>query len=189
MSLIKLALLLFFLSVSSPITAASNAQDAELMLNRLLHTDNEKYNIKNEKGQFLYNSLLEHKDWERLYIKYSKLNIKNKKYSETEIKNLLFIGFIAKINLDAAISESLSSDLVPIFNKNKILILNILSDLKFLVPSTCYYLNNYFGFEGRNIEKKSPFIKKNKQTIMKYLGKTDGKKCISYLHQNKYSNN
>ncbi len=163
MRLIKLSLFLLFLTACSSITAASNAQDAELMLNRLLHIDNKKYNIKNENGKFPYNSLLEYKDWERLYIKYFKLNIKNKIYTENEIKSLLFIGFIAKINSDAAISESLSSDLVPIFNNNKILILNVLSDLKFLIPSTCYYLNNYFGFEGKNIEKRTPFIKKNKK--------------------------
>ncbi len=181
MRLIKLLLFLLFLSVSSSITAASNAQDAELMLNRILHIDNEKYNIKNENGKFFYNSLLEYKDWERLYIKYSKLNIKNKIYTENGIKKLLFIGFIAKINSDAAISESLSSDLVPIFNKNRNKILNVLSDLKFLIPSTCYYLNNYFGFEGKNIEKRTLFIKKNKENIIKYLGDTNGEKCISYL--------
>ena len=179
MRLIKLSLFILFLTVSTSIIAASNTQDAELMLNRLLHIDNEKYNMRNERGQLFYNSLLEYKDWERLYIKYSKLNIKSKIYTENEIKKLLFIGFIAKINSDAAISESLSSDLVPIFNNNnKILILNVLSDLKFLIPSTCYYLNNYFGFEGKNIEKRTPFIKKN---IMKYLGDTNGEECISYF--------
>ncbi len=181
MRLIKLSLFILFLTVSTSIIAGSNTQDAELMLNRLLHIDNEKYNIKNEKGQFFYNSLLEYKDWERLYIKYSKLNIKSKIYTENEIKKLLFIGFIAKINSDAAISESLSSDLLPIFNHNKILILNVLSDLKFLIPSTCYYLNNYFGFEGKNIEKRTPFIKNNKKNIMKYLGDTNGEECISYF--------
>ncbi len=181
MRLIKLSLFLLCLSISSSITAASNAQDAELMLNRLLHIDNEKYNIKNENGQLFYNSLLEYKDWERLYIKYSKLNIKNKIFTENEIKNLLFIGFIARINSDAAISESLSSDLVPIFNKNKILILNVLSDLRFLIPSTCYYLNNYFGFEGKNIGKRTPFVNKNKKNIVKYLGEDNGKKCISFF--------
>jgi hypothetical protein len=178
-----LSLILICLCFSSSTPAVENEHDAKLIINRLLHIDNEKYKTKNEDGKYFYNSLLEHKDWERLYIKFSQLDIEDKKFTETEIKYLLFIGFVAKTNLDAAISESLSSDLVPIFNKNKIVILKVLSDLNFLIPSTCHYLNSYFGFEGKNTDIKMPFIKENKATILKLLGKDEGERCMSYFTQ------
>jgi len=178
MNLIKLLLILLSLNACSAIAAASNEQDAKLILDRLLHIDNEKYNTKNASGQFFYNSLLEYKDWERTYIKYSRMNKTNKKFTEHEIKNLLFIGFVSKVNSDAAISESLSSDLMPIFNDNKTLILNVIAELNFLIPSTCYYLNNYFGFEGKNKENKIPFIKTNKEIIIEHLGKNEGERCL-----------
>jgi len=180
--ILLLLLLCFCFSWSSP--AVANDQDAEIIFNRLLHIDNEKYKIKNENDENFYNSLQEYKDWEKLYIKYSQLNMHNNKLTEADIKYLLFIGFVAKTNSDASISEALSSDLVPIFNTNKTGILNVLSDLNFLIPSTCHYLNNYFGFEGKNGDLKMPFIEENKETILKVLGTNEGERCLACFMSN-----
>lgn len=181
MNTIKYILFFLVVSYSYPATAGTYEQDAELMLGRLLHIDNAKYKQKNKDGVIFYNSLSEYKDWEKLYIKYSKLGKKNKSLTEVEMKNLLFIGFIAKANLDAAVSEFFSSDMVPIYNANKLKMLNTLSDLKFLIPSTCYFMNNYFRYEGRNINLKQRFIDKNKPILIKGLGMTEGKLCLGYL--------
>ena len=168
--------MIFFISI----TACSSEQNDKIIINMLLHIDDDKYNTKDEDGPY-YDSLAEYKDWENAYIKYSKYEKSNKKLTKTEIKYLLFIGFVAKTNLDAAMSDSLSSDLIPLYNSNKELLLSTLADLNFLVPSTCYYLNNYFGFEDRNAEKKAPFIKQNKESIMKSLGETEGNKCMAFF--------
>ena len=170
---------LIFFSLSA--CAGTYEQDSEIMINRLLHIDNEKYMTKTESGEYFYNSLLEYKEWENLYIKYSKYGDKNKIFTKPEIKKLLFIGYISKTNLDAAISESFSSDLVPIYNENTNMVVNVLSQLKFLIPSTCYYLSQYFGFEGKNIDKKQSFIDKNTPILLRELGEEEGKLCLSYL--------
>jgi len=177
----RLSCTLFFLLFGSACASTSSAVDSEVMINRLLHIDSEKFMSKTDSGEPLYNSLMAYKEWELLYIKYSKYDSEDKLLTEDEIKNLLFIGYIARVNSDAAISQSFASDLVPIFSQNKFIILNVMSDLKFLMPSTCYFLGRYFGFEGKHLEKKQEFLVKNSPLLVEVLGKVDGKKCLEYI--------
>lgn len=176
----KLCFILGILVVM-PVFASTYAEDAELILNRILHIDSEKYRSTNENGEYVYNSLREYKDWSKIYIKYSKYEQKNKTLSKKEAKLLLLVGFVAKTNMDAALSESFSSDLVPLYQANRDKILGIMSELKFLIPSTCYYLNNYFGFEGKNVNKKPLFVRKNKSAFIKAMGDKYSNVCLSYF--------
>ncbi len=155
--------------------------DSEVMVNRLLHIDDKKFISKTEGGETFYDSLSEFKEWEVLYIKYSKYGAEEQYWTNDELKKLLFIAFIARTNSDAAISESFSSDLIPVYNQNSDQVLAILSELKFLVPATCYYFNEYFGFEGKNAEEKGEWLKRNKSRFVSNLGNADGKACFAFF--------
>lgn len=175
-----LLLLLYFININ-PIIAHSNEQDAKIILDMLLNIKNEKYNKITNKGKAIYDYLLEYKTWNRVYVKYAKPFEKNKRLTEQEMKYLLFIGFVARTNLDASTSESLATEMISIYNANKTLLLKSLANRNFLIPSTCYYMNRYFGFEDKNEEKKIPFIKQNKELIIMSLGKAKGDQCMSYF--------
>ncbi len=177
---LKLLLLLCLISIN-PIIAHSSEQDAKIMLDMLLSIKNDKYNTTTNEGKAIYDSLLEYKTWSRVYIKYAKPFKKNKRLTKQEMKYLLFIGFVARAILDASTSESLATDIIPIYNQNKALLLKSLASRNFLIPSTCYYMNRYFGFEDKNEEKKIPFIKQNKELIIMSLGKVKGDQCMSYF--------
>ncbi|MCF6337709.1 MAG: hypothetical protein L3J84_07115 [Gammaproteobacteria bacterium] len=155
--------------------------DSEAMVNRLLHIDNKKFISKTESGETFYNSLSEFKEWESLYIKYSKYGAEEQHLTNDELKKLLFIAFIARANSDAAISESFASDLVPIYDQNSGQVLTVLSELKFLVPATCYYFNKYFGFEGKNAEQKGEWLKRNESRLVSNLGQADGEICLAFF--------
>ncbi|MCF6338932.1 MAG: hypothetical protein L3J84_13470 [Gammaproteobacteria bacterium] len=185
----KLSFTLFLLLFESACASTSIAGDSDVMINRLLHIDSEKFMSKTDSGESFYNSLMEYKEWESLYIKYSKYDSKDKHLTKDEIKKLLFIGYITKVNSDAAISQSFSSDLVPIFSQNKSIMLNVMSDLTFLMPSTCHFLGRYFGFEGKNLEKKQAFLDRNSPLLVKVLGVTDGKVCLEYIRQEEAQTN
>jgi len=161
MNIKKLLLLLCLIGIN-PIIAHSSEQDAKIILDMLLNIKNEKYNTTTNEGKAIYDYLLEYKTWSRVYVKYAKPFEKDKRLTEQEMKYLLFIGFVARINLDASTSESLATEIIPIYNQNRALILKSLASRNFLIPSTCYYMNRYFGFEGKNEEKKVPFMKQNK---------------------------
>ncbi|VAX02838.1 hypothetical protein MNBD_GAMMA19-392 [hydrothermal vent metagenome] len=91
-------------------------------------------------------------------------------------------GFRYRLNVtNTAISGSLASDLIPIYNHNSKQVLIVLSELKFLVPATCYYFNKYFGFEGKNTEKKGEWLKTNKPRFLSNLGKVDGEVCLKFF--------
>ncbi len=180
LNLKKSGLAIFVVLYLSACSGSGIQPDSELMVNRLLHIDNKKFISKTESGETFYNSLLEFKEWEALYIKYSKYD-EEPHLTNDELKKLLFIGFIARTNSDAAISGSLASDLIPIYNHNSKQVLTVLSELKFLVPATCYYFNKYFGFEGKNTEKKGEWLKTNKPRLLSNLGKVDGEVCLKFF--------
>ncbi len=180
-SFIKLSFVFFILIFESACASGPPSVDSDVMINRLLHIDNEKFMSKTDDGEAFYNSLMEYKEWELLYIKYSKYDSDDKNLTEVELKNLLFIGYISWINSDAATSQSFSSDLVPIFNQNKSTVLNVISELKFLIPSTCYFLGNYFGFEGKNLEKKASFLEQNSSLLTRALGEANGETCLKHI--------
>lgn len=176
----RLSIILFLFLFGSACTSTVTV-DSEVMVNRLLHIDNEKFMSMTDDGEPFYDSLMEYKEWESLYIKYSKYDSEDKNLTETEVKKLLFIGYISRENSDAAISQSFSSDLVPIFNQNKTTILSVISNIKFLMPSTCHFLSNYFGFEGKNLEKKQAFLEENRHLLIKELGELNGSICLEYF--------
>lgn len=178
---IRLSFILFFFALGSACAINPTAIDSDVMINRILHIDSEKFVSKTTDGEVFYDSLKEYKEWESLYIKYSKYDSEDKKLTEVELKKLLFIAYISKLNADAAISQSFSSDLVPIFNQNKSTVLKVISELKFLMPSTCHFLGNYFGFEDKNLEKKQDFLEVNGDLLIKALGESDGEICLKLI--------
>ncbi len=178
---IRLSFVFFILVFVSACASSPSTVDSDVMINRLLHIDNETFISKTSDGEPFYNSLMEYKEWELLYIKHSKYDSGDRNLTEVELKKLLFIGYISWINSDAAISQSFSSDLVPIFHQNKSTVLNVISELKFLMPSTCYFLGNYFGFEGKNQENKASFLEQNGPLLIKALGEANGTTCLKHI--------
>ena len=179
----QITMMMLMLALSIQVQANESKDDAALMLNRLLHIDSHQYYVKDSDGKHRYDSLSEFKDWEKIYLKYSQSDNRHGTIPEVRLKYLLFVGFIAYSNNDAAISEALSGDLLTVYNANRTRMLKILADLNFLVPSTCYYLNNYFGFEGKNADKKSGFMTKNRPIIKKVLEPKTAKLCLRYFEQ------
>ena len=178
---LRLFTVLFFFATQSACEVSSTVDDSDVMINRLLHIDNEKFISKTSEGEPFYNSLMEYKEWESLYIKYSKYGSSDKNLTEVEVKKLLFIAYIARLNSDAAISQSFSSDLVPIFNQNRPTVLKVISELKFLMPSACYFLGKYFGFEDKNLDKKEDFLQRNSPVLIKALGENEGEACLKSI--------
>ncbi|MGD8592668.1 MAG: hypothetical protein PVF82_07535 [Gammaproteobacteria bacterium] len=52
-----------------------------------------------------------------------------------------------------------------------------------LIPSTCHYLNRYFGFEEKNLEKKPAFLQKHVPIIKATLHETKAQSCLGYFEQ------
>lgn len=180
------ALFIFVITLFSTNVLSSTAQDSQLLVNMLLQIDSEKYITQNINGDLAYNDLAEYQDWERLYINSSNYNNANKSLSKPQLKRLLFLAFIAKTNNDASLSESLSSDLLPIYQANKTQFLQILNELDFLIPASCYYLGNYFGFEDKHKTELPVFIAQNKTQFQTQLGFKQAGMCLKFIDENKY---
>lgn len=148
--------------------------DAYLLIDRLLTLSEKSSNQKVE----LERSLERYKKWEELYTKFSN----NEEMAKNKMKIYLFMTFIAHEKTMIDPQEEIAEGIVPIFTRQPEVMLSILKELPFLIPSTCTSLNDHFDLFGVK-EQKQLFIKKYEGDILKSLGKEQTKICLSKLKQ------
>ncbi len=144
--------------------------DAYVLLDNLLTLSEENYNQKVQ--------LERYKEWEKLYVKFSS----NGEMTKNKMKIYLFMAFIANEKAKIHPQEEIAEGIVPIFTRQPEVMLSILKELPFLIPSTCTSLNDHFDLFGKK-EQKQQFIKKYEGNILKSLGKEQTTICLSKLKQ------
>ncbi|MCF6325261.1 MAG: hypothetical protein L3J89_13235 [Gammaproteobacteria bacterium] len=186
----KSILLIFFILVSacsSTNASEKNKHEEEneysTLLSSLLNINEDKYTYIDAKGKKQPDSLKMFKELERIYIKNITPDFSNNKFSTKRLKIIMFYSFYAHEKKSGAFQEYLASDLMPIYNENRDGFLQILKQLPFLTLSNCNRLNAYFGFEGKNIENKTTFIKQNKTYFKNNLNAKQFETCISSFNE------
>ncbi len=175
-------LLLFFCLFYQPVAYSDvESQDAAEIVNSLLNLPNTRFYTEQKDGTKQYNELKEYKSWGALYDKYAQLSVKPEEFSEERLKVYLLVAMVAKLRTQAATMEAFNSDLMLIYEKHEKSVLTILNELPYLIPSTCYYLNRYFGFEDKNLEKKPAFLEKHVPTIKATLHDKNAQSCLGYF--------
>jgi hypothetical protein len=142
--------------------------DAYLLIDRLLTLSEES---SNHKVQFE-----RYKKWEELYIKFSN----NEDMTKNKMKIYLFMTFIAHEKTMIHPQEEIAEGIVPIFTRQPEMMLSVLKELPFLMPSTCTSLNDHFDLFDRK-EQKQQFLKKYEGVILKSLGKEHTKSCLDRM--------
>jgi len=174
---------IFLLSACSSINASENTDtgegDFDILLSNLLNVNQHRHTYIDEQGNKQANSLGRFKELERVYIKNIEPDLKDDKFSLKRLKTVMFFSFYADKKKSAAFQEYLATDLMPIYTHNQISFMKTLKELPFLIPSNCDRLNAFFGFEGKNDNKKQGFIEKNQNIFTKYLTNEQAKLCIS----------
>ena len=178
MKMLLLALMLLLVSCAPE--PAKEDVDAGLILARLLAVQDARFVTVEKDGAKAYDFLAEQKKWGEQYNWYKG---KVDAGDSIAVKYWLLMGFIADIHNDAVLAEAFSSDLVPVYEKKPEQVLGVLRELPFLLPSTGRYMNNHFGFEGMNADKKTPFIDSNQEIICRILGDELGNQFLSYFKQ------
>ena len=157
------------------------SQDSAEIVNSLLDLPNSRFYATQKDGSQQYNELKEYKSWGALYDKYAQLSVKPEDFNEEKLKVYLLIGMVAKLRTQAATMEAFNTDLMHIYEKHEQSVLTILNDLPYLIPSTCHYLNRYFGFEDKNLEKKPAFMEKHAPTIKATLHDKKAQSCLEFF--------
>jgi hypothetical protein len=158
--------------------ASAEAKDFHTILSDLLKINKDKFSYTDSNGVKQPDSLKQFKAMEEIYIKYSKPDLPDKKFSEKHLKVLLFLAFVSNVTNNAAFLEYLAGDLVPVYNSNKTLFLSVLNEQPFLIPAACDRLNAFFGFEGKNMNEKPGFLQKNKPDIKEELESKHAQMCL-----------
>jgi hypothetical protein len=177
------SILLLFICLSCQSVAYSDVepQDAAEIVNSLLDLPNSRFYFEQKDGTKSYNELKEYKSWGALYDKYAQLSVKSEDFSEEKLKVYLLLGMVAKLRIQAATMEALNSDLMQLYEKHEKSVLTVLNELPYLIPSTCHYLNRYFGFEDKNLEKKPAFLQKHVPIIKATLHETKAQSCLGFF--------
>ncbi len=150
-----------------------------LYLDALLNIKSEKY-YESINGKKVYHELKEYKDRGKIYVE-TRSKVTKKEASKDDIKFFGFIGFVAHTINDAGVSEAMLSDFIQVYYANRDNLLNVLEELPFLIPSSCYYIGKHFGFEGKFTNDKKPFMNENKVHFLKALSKDNAEKCLSII--------
>ena len=156
-----------------------NENDAPgVLITNLLDLATGRYTYLDSQGKKQVDSLKRFKDLETIYINNTRPDLENGKLSKNRLKIIMFFSFYAEEKNSAAFLEYLASDLVPIYNNNRREFLEILKELPFLIEPNCDRLNAYFGFEGKNADKKPLFITGNRELFESHLNKDEYSLCM-----------
>lgn len=168
------ALLLFVSSATWAIAAD------DVYLDFLLGIKAEKYKTR-ENGEIFFDDLAAMNDRDKVYVS-TRQRLLSKNADDEDMRYFIFIGFTAYSRNAAATMEALSADMMSVYKNNTQAFLKSLSDLSFAVEASCYYLGNYFGFEGKHLQDKKAFEKRFKPEITVYLGPDDRTRCMARFH-------
>lgn len=164
-----------------------DAQDAQEILSVLLGVRMAQYQSENADGEKVYNPLKAYHGWGDIYQKYytdakthGRLN---------DIKVYLFLAYTARLKNQIDSSEVFSTDLYTVYIKHEKTLLAALKKNPYLIPSTCYYLGNYFGFESKHSEDKPGFLAAHRKTLLDTLGEKHAETCLMQIKQPTHSNN
>ena len=183
----KQLILLLLLVIFSPVFAESKeVDDFDLLLSSLLNINQDRYTYVNSQGKKELDSLRLYKKNAAVYMKYLKPDLLDGRHSEKRLKVFLLIAFIADSHKYGATRQALADHLVPIYNKNRKSFLKSLKELAFMIPATCRRLNSHFGHEGKNADKRIPFIEQNTDIINSILNTKDAQVCLEELNKDYY---
>ncbi len=173
-SIYQASTLLILVFVTSCGVTTVKHDDSTEIINTLINIPDEKYIVDGT-----YNALSAYKGWEKLYNKYRAAARDQGHMSD--IKKYLLLGFVAQLKAQVATSKAFSSGFYDTFVNHPDAVLEALKQNPFLVSSSCYYIGNYFGFESKNIEKKTVFIDIYKKKILKNLRTEGGDRCVAQI--------
>lgn len=175
---------LVLLSACSNLTTSeSYHEEYSTLLSSLLNVNEDVFTYIDERGSKQLDELKKFKELERIYIKNINPDLTNNKLSDERLKIIMFYSFYSFVHKSAVFQEYLAADLMPIYINNADSFLMILNELPFLIQSNCNRLNAYFGFEGKNTDKKSAFIKQNINLFNKYLISDKYELCLSSFNE------
>ena len=166
--------IIIYISFTSTIAIGDETKlsehEAYVLLDNLLTLSEESPNQKVQLAQY--------KEWEKLFAKFSSSS--NEKMTKNKMKIYLFMTFIANEKTKIHPQEEIAKGIVPVFTRQSEMILSMLNELPFLIPSTCSSINDHFDLFGAK-EQKQQFIKKYEGVILKSLGKEHTKVCLDRM--------
>ncbi|MBI5179900.1 MAG: hypothetical protein HZA05_00695 [Nitrospirae bacterium] len=151
--------------------------EAYVLLDKLLTLSEKSSNQKVE----LDRSLERYKEWVKVYPKFSG----NEEITKNKMKIYLFMVFIAHEKVMIDDQEEIAEEIMSIFTRQPEMMLSVLKELPFLMPSTCTSLNDHFDLFDRK-EQKQQFIKKYEGNILKSLGKEQAGICLNKLRNQNF---
>ena len=168
------------LALAGAQTADTAARDEGFALRYLLGVQSPEFWITKPSGERFYDELAEYKAWSQLYLRARDAAARN---DERGLRLLLFTTFVAQTRNDAALSESLATDLYPIVAPRRAAVFKVLAELRFLARSTCHYLRAHHGFEGRNRETRAAAMAELVKAANAELPPDAARPCVEELRR------
>lgn len=165
---LKAALVAALLATPGLAAAEVDAADAQEIVETLLGLDPARHATPLEAMQ----------GWGALYLKYRDAAMDG---DAEALRVWLLIGHAALAKAGAATVEAFSADLMPLYAAQPQAMLAALAENGWLVPSTCFYLGNWFGHDGRHGEDRPAFLATDAPRIAAALHPSAARMCIGQI--------
>jgi hypothetical protein len=162
------AVLALLLATAGQASAEVDAGDAQEIVETLLGIDPARHATP----------LAAMQGWGELYARYRDAAAAG---DAQALRVWLLIGQVALARADAGSVEAFSADLMPVYAAGPDAVLAALSENGWLVPSTCFYLGNWFGHEGRHAGDRPAFLAAEAPRIAAALHPRDARGCIGQI--------
>lgn len=152
--------------------------DDAILLSQLLNTHHNRHQYVDSAGRSHFDELSAFKELARLYAKTVDKKNQDGQMADGDLKRIMFFAFYAKVHNNAAINESLSRDLMPIYLSNRGSFISLLAELPFLIASNCERLAANARYSNNPEQLNLKFIENNKTQLLQSLKPYNTMQCL-----------
>lgn len=120
--------------------------------------------------------LQRYKQWANLHARL----MRESKFNKDQMKIYLFALFIAEQRVKVDSLEEMAKEIVPIFTKQPEVMLAVLKEVPFLLPSTCNRIGTHFELFSSERDKQK-FLTSYEKMINDKLGKEHAVACLAQI--------
>lgn len=152
--------------------------DEAILLTHLLETHQSRHRYIDSVGQSHFDKMSAYKELEQIYSKLIHSKDANGQMSDESLKTILLFSFYAKSHQNAAISEHLADDLIPIYQADTTRFVKALANLPFLIEANCDRLAAGLQKSSEPSKAKQQFLEANHDILLHSLKPYNTMQCL-----------
>jgi len=158
-------------AVAEGLHCSIGSDDAIVIIGKLTGGDNDQKT----------KTIEQYRAWSEIYLRC--WNSVDGESTERDMRNYLFLLFVVHQSWDAELLAHSGQTFMPIFLKNSDMVLRVLEERRFITPSVCFVLSEYFSMvDKQRVIEPEAFLSAYDDRFRRTLGREIGGDCLKLFH-------